>query len=481
MERFVLLSAIFWLPLIGAAAVFCIRGEERLVARNAGNVALWVAFVTACVVMFVAFRFYGSSVVFYYDMKHLPSLEEECERFVVNALSVPFLCLNALSSLAAVWAVKRKTVTTRSALVMILLIESFLSGVLFSDDLFVFFLFYEGAFIPLFLLTAVYGVLKDDRTFVKQCVYFFVSGALFLFGALYLLAQEGRLDFQALIQGRRSMADQALCAVLFLPSFFIALPVFPFNGWFRRVQSNGPSALTAVISGMLPVVALYGLFAVYLSFCPDFATAAAPYLTVLAAFSALCAAKKTIKMKSVRKRLTDIHTVLTGVVCAALFSAERSVVTASLSFFIMHGVVFIAALLVLQVYFNRVRTNEEVKGLMSDMPFLGTAVFFVLCCDAAVPATPVFMPLFLTTGLLFAVSKTAAIMAGVAAVVVFLTTLTACYRLMSGERPAAVFPYLDVGMTGKIVLVCLVPCLFFLTVKYDVFAPYVGAAVATRW
>ena len=170
-----------------------------------------------------------------------------------------------------------------------------------------------------------------------------------------------------------------------------------------------------------------------------------------------------------------------GIVCAALFSATRNAAAAALSMFMMHGIIFVAVLLVIEEYFNRVRTNEEDKGLMSDMPFLGTAVFFVLCCEAALPATPVFMPLFVTTGLLFDVSKTAAVMAGVAALVTFLTTLAACYRLMSGERPAAVFPYLDVGAAGKSALICLLLCLFFLTVKYDILMPYVGAAVATLW
>lgn len=470
--HFSLLPVIIGLPFLGAFCVSLIYGAENVVARNAKNVGLLVSGVALALALFVMFKFdfAAGGLQFEYEKTGIKSLLLSW-KLGVNALSAVFVLLTAFFAFAAVLITPRALPNVKVFMIMTLIIEGFLLGAVCSRNLFQFFLFHEGTFIPLFMLGAVWGEKNGgDGVPFSRYGYFFLSTILFFFGILYLHAQTESLDLDALARQEFSPDVQAVLLAVFLPSFMINAPFAPFHQWFVKAQSDTPPPCLLILSGALSKVALYGTLAVVVPLSAGAMASYAPLLMTWAVLSALFACASLLTVRNLKEKIVYAQMCLCALTVCAVFSLRMQAVFAVLLFCLAQSAVFAVFIVVLTFLFDRLQSADvsRVRGLGAEIPAFAAVFFVAGACFAVLPATPVFMPVFLLIENIFTVHYAFGV-AALAGVTGLFTAMANLYAgIISGERERTFFPYADLNRREKTLSGVMFAVLFCLAAYPDV-------------
>ena len=148
-----ILSTITFLPLLGAFFILLIRGDEATAANNAKAVALWTSVVTLFLTGFMVSQFDGSSAAFQF-VERINWLGDGVDYAMgVDGISVLFVLLTAaLMPICILASWHSITHRVREYMLAFLLLETLMIGVFCAMDLILFYLFFEGGLIPMFLI-----------------------------------------------------------------------------------------------------------------------------------------------------------------------------------------------------------------------------------------------------------------------------------------------------------------------------------------
>src|SRR5579859_5600469 len=223
-----MLSAIVFLPLVGAVAIALLPGVRPSFYRWVAALFSGIAFgLTLVVYLGFNSRVPGLQFVEKVDWVALPSVG--VSYFLgVDGLNLPMVVLTALLTLMAVLASWRIELRPRSYFLLLLLLETGVTGVFASMDLFLFFLFWEVELIPMYLLIGIWGGPRREYAAIKFVIYTLAGSALMLVGilALFFNVEPHTFDMTVLAQQKYSL-DFAIVAFLFLfAGFAVKLPVF---------------------------------------------------------------------------------------------------------------------------------------------------------------------------------------------------------------------------------------------------------------
>lgn len=469
--HFSLLPVIIGLPFLGAFCVSLIYGADNVVARNAKNVGLLVSGVALALALFVMFKFDFSSgsLQFEYEKTGIKTLLLSW-KLGVNALSVIFMLLTAFFAFAAVLITPRAMPNVKVFMIMILIIEGFLLGAVCSRNLFQFFLFHEGTFIPLFMLGAVWGEKNDGGVPFSRYGYFFLSTILFFFGVLYLHTQTESLNLDDLARQEFSPYVQTVLLAVFLPSFMINAPFAPFHQWFVKAQSDTPTPCLLILSGALSKVALYGTLAVVVPLSSDAMKEHMFLLMTWAVLSALYACAVLLNAKDLKEKIVYAQMCSGALAVCAAFSLRMQAVFAVLMFSLVQSVVFAVFIVVLTFLFDRLQSTDisRVRGLGAEIPAFAAVFFVAGACVAVLPATPAFMPLFLLIENIFTVRFAFGIAALAVATGSFVGMANLYAGVIAGERERTFFPYADLNRREKTLSGAMFAVLFCLAAYPDV-------------
>ena len=156
---FPLLSLITFLPLLGAGIIMCVRGEEQVVASNARWTALWTSLITFGLSLILWAQFDKTSVDYQF-VEQLSWLPEFGVSYImgVDGISILFILLSTLLTpicILASWESVQSRV--REYMVAFLILETMMVGMFAALDFIVFYVFFEGVLIPMFLIIGVWG------------------------------------------------------------------------------------------------------------------------------------------------------------------------------------------------------------------------------------------------------------------------------------------------------------------------------------
>ena len=179
-----ILSTITFLPLLGAAFILLIRGDEATIARNSRHVALWTTVVTFALSLLLIFNFDTTTAAFQFE-EYTPWLPEYGIGYHlgVDGISVFFLMLTTFLvpiCIISCWeAVKTRV---REYMLAFLILETLMVGVFSSLDMLMFYIFFEGQLIPMFLIIGIWGGKNRIYASFKFFLYTFLGSVLMLVG-----------------------------------------------------------------------------------------------------------------------------------------------------------------------------------------------------------------------------------------------------------------------------------------------------------
>lgn len=455
MSHFSLLSVILFLPLLGALFLLFIRGDERITAANSRYVA---RLITVCTFLLslAAWASYADREVpnmFFMERNWLPSFSVGW-RIDLDDLSLIFVLLITFLSMLSVCA-GRKSISSmvREFMFLTLVLESFMLIAVCARDLFQFFVFYEAAVLPLFLMISVWGVERRAFTAFKFCFYM-LSGSVFLLTAVFILyLSAGSADFSVLKTLELTKELQAVVLVCLAGALAFKAPLFPFHAWLSDAQAEAPMPAAVLLSGVFSKLVFYAFLRLAQPVGGMLAERAGDFLLAWAVFSALYGALIALMQEDMKKIAGFTHLTQAGFLTAGLVCLTPVSLQGMLFLCAAQGLAMAAYLISSGALYERFAAGniKDPSGIAALFPYLGTA-FFVSCL--ALLAVPPMMPFageFLIFKEVFVKSAGAAVVVLTASAFLFAAFFRMFARLLFGEpsQPAVVIA--DMSWREKII------------------------------
>jgi NADH-quinone oxidoreductase subunit M len=402
-----LLSILIGLPLL--AGVLCL-----LVSANA---ARWIALVATLIALALGVYLWGA-----YDPDGSQWQFVEFVRLggAINwALGIDGIALVLIMltlflmpiCIGASWRAIDRRVPEYMAYFM--LMESLMIGVFAAQDLFLFYVFFEGGLIPMYLIIGIWGGAERIKASYKFFLYTLFGSVLMLIAMLYMVATAGTTFIPDLMAYDFPVDAQTWLWLAFFASFAVKMPMWPVHTWLPDAHVQAPTAGSVILAGVLLKMGGYGFIRFSLPMFPEGSAQFIPLVFVLSGIAVVYTSLVALVQRDMKKLIAYSSVAHMAFVTFGLFAMNRQGIEGAMIVMLSHGLVSGALFLVVGVVYDRLHTREIERygGLADNMP--GYALLFMLFTMAAVglPGTSGFVGEFLALLGTYRASTWAAIVA----------------------------------------------------------------------
>ncbi len=286
---------------------------------------------------------------------------------------------------------------------LLLLFEFGLIGVFSALDLFVFYVFWEVALVPMYLMVGGWGGAKRTPAAVKFFVYTMLGSVLMLASILYLHAQTGTFDYieilNALGSGRivLSTSQQMLLFLGFFAAFAVKVPIFPLHTWLPDTYTEAPAPATFLIAAVMSKMGAYGLIRYCVALAPTAAHRCARWVAVLAIIGIIYGALLALIQPNIKRLIAYSSVSHLGFIVLGIFTFTQQGADGAVYQMIAHGI-STGALFLLAGYLEERRGSMEIAdfgGIAKPAPGLAAAFMIAMFASVGLPSLCNFIGEFL--------------------------------------------------------------------------------------
>ncbi len=395
MSDWPLLSLVTFLPLVGATFIFFIRGEEEVVAQNSRAVALWTALVTFLLSLLIWAQFDPTDPGFQLVEKS-PWLSGLGINYYmgVDGISLWFILLSTLLTLICIvgsW----HSVTSRVKEYMIafLVMCTMLVGVFSALDLVLFYVFFEGILIPMYLIIGIWGGPRRIYAAFKFFLYTLVGSVLFLVALIVMYLETGTTEIPELMRANFDPGLQLWLWLAMFASFAVKMPMWPFHTWLPDAHVEAPTAGSVILAGVLLKIGGYGFLRFSLPMLPEASLFFAPLIYALSVVAIVYTSLVALAQSDMKKLIAYSSVAHMGIVTIGIFTPNALGLTGGLLQMISHGFVSAALFLVVGVVYDRIHSRDIAAygGLAERMPVYAAVFMLFMLASAGLPGTSGFV------------------------------------------------------------------------------------------
>lgn len=396
---FPLLSLITWLPLVGCVVIMSVRGDEQTVASNARWAALWTSLIVFALSLVLWFRFDHNDPGFQF-VENVPWLPEYGVGYKlgVDGISVLFVLLSTLLTplcIISAWEIIRTRV--REYMLAFLILETMMVGVFCALDFVVFYVFFEGVLIPMYLIIGVWGGPRRVYSAFKFFLYTLTGSVLLLLGLLAMWFKAGTTDLTVLLTNPMPAGMQYWLFLAFLASFAVKVPMWPVHTWLPDAHVEAPTAGSVMLAGVLLKMGGYGFIRFSVPMLPQASAIFAPLMFALGVIAVIYTALVALAQEDMKKLIAYSSVSHMGVVIIGLFTFNVQGIDGAMFQMLSHGIVSAALFLVVGVVYDRLHTHEidRFGGLADRMPLYAFMFMAFTMASIGLPGTSGFIGEFL--------------------------------------------------------------------------------------
>jgi len=463
-----ILSGLLLLPVIGAICIFLLRGDDEATYNNARWIALWTTLIAFGLSLVAWFRFNPGSAGFQLVEQHDWFSHAILYKLGVDGISMPFVLLTTFLMpicIAASWTSIEKRV--KEYMIAFLILETLMIGVFVALDLVLFYLFFEGGLIPMFLIIGIWGGKRRVYAAFKFFLYTLVGSLLMLLAIMTMYWTAGTTDIEVLLKTSFAPSMQTWLWLAFFASFAVKMPMWPVHTWLPDAHVEAPTAGSVILAGILLKMGGYGFIRFSLPMFPVASHNFAPLIYALSIVAIIYTSLVALVQEDMKKLIAYSSVAHMGFVTMGLFAANTQGVQGAVYQMISHGLVSGALFLCVGVVYDRMHTRDIAAygGLVRRMPRYAVAFMVFTMANVGLPGTSGFIGEFLTLIGAFQANGWVAFFATTGVI------LSACYALYLYRR--VIFGVLEkpslMGMTDLSVreIATLAP-LLVLTIYYGV-------------
>jgi NADH-quinone oxidoreductase subunit M len=394
----VLLSLAIWIPILAGVLVLAVGGDQRAPLQR------WIALAGAVAGFLVTIPLYTGFDVqdpgFQFVIQKI-----WIERFNiyyhlgVDGISVLFVLLNSFITVLVViagWSVIDNRVGQYYGAFLVM--SGLLNGVFSALDAVLFYVFFEGTLIPMFIIIGVWGGPNRVYAAVKFFLYTLFGSLLMLIALLYLYNKSGGsfaiTDWHKL---PLPLAAQILLFFGFLFAFAVKVPMWPVHTWLPDAHTEAPTGGSVVLAAILLKLGAYGFVRFSLPILPD-ASRHLAWLMIALSLIAIAYIGLVTLVQTDMKRLIAYSSVShMGFVTLGFFIFNAYGVEGGLIQMISHGFVSAALFLCVGVLYDRMHTRMigDYGGVVNTMPKFASFMMLFAMANSGLPATSGFVGEFL--------------------------------------------------------------------------------------
>jgi NADH-quinone oxidoreductase subunit M len=468
MTSWPILSVVIFLPILGALFIATLGDDESGVG-NARWAALWTTLITFAISLILLWRFDPSSAEFQFLEKR-PWLGGAINYSLgVDGISLPFVILTtALMPICIVasWTAIQRRV--REYMIAFLVLETLMVGTFCALDLVLFYLFFEGGLIPMFLIIGVWGGPRRVYASFKFFLYTLLGSVLMLLAIMAMYWQAGTTDIPILMHHAFPRSLQTWAWFAFLASFAVKMPMWPVHTWLPDAHVEAPTAGSVILAAILLKMGGYGFLRFSLPMFPEASQSLAPLIYALSVIAIIYTSLVALVQEDVKKLIAYSSVAHMGFVTMGIFAVTAQGLAGGIFQMISHGIVSAALFLCVGVVYDRMHTREIAAygGLVNRMPVYAFAFMVFTLANVGLPGTSGFVGEFLTLIGTFRVNTWVATLATLGTILSAAYALWLYRKVIFGklEKPS-LFHIRDLGWREAVILAPLV----ILTIVFGVY------------
>jgi NADH-quinone oxidoreductase subunit M len=431
-----ILSLITFLPLIGGGVILLSRLFNK---AGADNAARWIAMGTTLVTLALSVVLVGafdqSSAAYQFVERYVWFVGAEYH-MGVDGISILFVLLTAFLMPICILA-SWKTITDRVVEYMIafLVLETLVIGVFTSLDLFLFYIFFEGTLVPMFLIIGIWGGANRIYASYKFFLYTLLGSVLMLLAMLWMAQDAGTTSIPALKEHVFDARYQPLLWLAFFASFAVKMPMWPVHTWLPDAHVQAPTAGSVILAGILLKLGGYGFILFNIPMFPLASQMFAPLVFALSVIAIVYTSLVAFRQTDIKKLIAYSSVAHMGFVTMGIFAGNDTGVQGAVFQMLSHGLISGALFLCVGVVYDRMHTREIAfyGGLTNRMPWFAAIFLMFTMANVGLPGTSGFIGEILTMTGVYQVSTWAAFVAASGVILSAIYALTLYRNVMFGE------------------------------------------------
>ncbi len=405
----------------------------------------------------------------------------------VDGINIWLVMLTTLLLPIAVWVSDSMIKDRRKNFFALLLLFEFgLIGVFTALDLFVFYVFWEVALVPMYLMVGSWGSGLRGPAAVKFFVYTMLGSVLMLGSIIYLHSVTGTFDYVAILNGIGSgnivfsSGQQLLLFLGFFAAFAVKVPIFPFHTWLPNTYTQAPVPATFLLAAVMSKMGAYGLLRYCLTLTPGAAHQCASWVNVLAIIGIIYGALLALMQTNIKRLIAYSSVSHLGFIVLGIFSFRQQGADGAVYQMIAHGV-STGALFLLAGYLEQRRGSLEIEdfgGIASVAPRLSVVFMIALLASIGLPTLSNFIGEFLVLQGAALAKFSWAAWAAVGVILSAAYMLWMYQRTFLGKRSETARPFADLTSRDWVPLLPLILLMVWLGSYTQSFMPPITAATS---
>jgi len=429
--NFPILSAIVFIPLIGAFFILLTNGDQKTVIKNSKYVAIFTSLVNFLFSIFLWYSFDSSISDFQFIEKKIWIESFINYQLGVDGISILFILLTTFITPICIFSgINSIKFKIKEFFVAILVLETLMLGVFCSLDLVIFYLFFEGGLIPMFLIIGIWGGPKRVYSAFKFFLFTLLGSVLMLIAIISIYWITGTTDVIKLLEIRIPTEYQYLLWLAFFSSFAVKLPMWPFHTWLPDAHVEAPTAGSVILAAILLKMAGYGFIRFSLGILPLASDYFTPLIFGLSVVAIIYTSLVALMQDDMKKLIAYSSVAHMGFVTIGIFSLTKQGLEGSIIQMLSHGLISAALFLCVGVVYDRFHSRmiSSYGGLVNVMPKYALVFMIFTLAGLGLPGTSGFVGEFLVLIGVFQVNSIVAVVASLGVI------LAAAYMLWLFKR-----------------------------------------------
>ena len=460
-----ILSSLIFLPTIGAIFIFFSRSKNEKY-NSSKYVALFITIANFFLSIYLWLIFDQSTSDFQFV-----EIREWIPGFInykvgVDGISILFIILTTFITPICVVSVN-KTIKSRlkDFLISILLLETLMIGVFCSLDLVIFYLFFEGGLIPMFLIIGIWGGERRVYSAFKFFLFTLLGSVLMLVAIISIYWLTGTTDVEKLYEIGIDAKYQNLLWLAFFSSFAVKTPMWPVHTWLPDAHVEAPTAGSVILAAILLKMAGYGFIRFSLGLFPVASEVFTPLIYTLSVIAIIFTSFIALMQEDMKKLIAYSSVAHMGYVTLGIFTIQQQGIEGSIIQMISHGLVSAALFLCVGVVYDRMHSRliNTYGGIVSIIPKYSVLFMLFTLAALGLPGTSGFVGEFLILMGAFKDNFLVAVIASIGVIIGAAYMLWLYKRVIFGKLiNNDLKKMIDLNRSETIILTSLaIPTLFF--------------------
>ena len=429
--NFPILSAIIFIPLIGALFILPITGEQKIVIKNSKYVAIFSSITNFFLSLFLWYSFDSSISEFQFTEEKTWIKGFINYKLGIDGVSILFVLLTTFIAPICIFSgINSIKFKIKEFFIAILVLETLMLGVFCSLDLVIFYLFFEGGLIPMFLIIGIWGGSKRVYSAFKFFLFTLLGSVLMLIAIISIYWIVGTTDVVKLLDIRIPQDYQYFLWLAFFSSFAVKLPMWPFHTWLPDAHVEAPTAGSVILAAILLKMAGYGFIRFSLGLFPVASDYFTPLIFALSIVAIIYTSLIALMQDDMKKLIAYSSVAHMGFVTIGIFSLTQQGLEGSIIQMLSHGLISAALFLCVGILYDRLHSRmiSSYGGVVNVMPKYALIFMIFTLAALGLPGTSGFVGEFLVLVGVFQKNIFVAVMAS------FGVILAASYMLWLYKR-----------------------------------------------